>query len=750
MIFSNASLPFSPATATLALALLVPCALAQPEPPADSAARPIKDPEPPPSGRATPSDPRIDTETGRDKRVWPPDPLFEHKRFKLEMLIPDMSRHEFSATATITLDPIASPRGSITLDAGPALTFSKVTVAGRPAASFTRDAKAQKLNIEFGRIFRPGEKFDVVMTYSATKPGGRGEGLTWSRDDRRTPEVDFMVHAQGEPQHNHLWFPCHDFPNLRTPTEVFVTVPEPYEAISNGKLLGVSRVSYASLGLTPPEPQAASAAADDEGGTLEPEPSPTHLRTFHWKQDLPHSYYLQTLVVSRFDVVNVGGPQSEFPGLWAPVYGPLGSGEALRKAFANTPAMIAHFSKLFDYRYPWDKYAQVLCRDFAAGAMENTGVVTFQDRLARGGRRGSIDGIISHELMHHWFGDLVTCKAWEHIWLNEGFATLGEALWAEKARGYDGYQAAILGNFERERLASSGRTAPRRPGMVSNLYSSPDAKFQSADNCYSKGGSILHMLRMRLGDDVFFRAVSEYVKRHQFQQVETDDFRLVLEEFSGQSLERFFDQWCRRPGLPSLEVDISWEPADSGDAGTLTVSADQTQKIDADNPAYAIVLPLWIKRTSSDDEGEWRSLVMDTRHGAVAIALPRRPRDVEVDPQLNVLCRRRVRQPLEQSMNRLSDGGATLAARVEAMEQLSRSSDPRATVMLAMRASPTLLWTESGYEADPAVVLRRAATVALRAQLPAAGKAATALAARMVDSAPRQSIVHHGSGEINP
>jgi aminopeptidase N len=716
----------------LAATALCPPTLGQTEPPVD-AAKPVRDPEPP--AKATPSDPRIDSETGRDKRVWPPNPLFDHKHFKLEMLVPDMSRHEFTATATITLDPIAIPRDGITLDAGPGLTFSAIRVNGAPAKSFTHDKEQQKLSIEFGRSFKPGEKFDLAMTYSAVKPGGKGEGITWSRDDRRTPEVDFMMHAQGEPQHNHLWFPCHDFPNLRTSTELIVTVPEPYEAVSNGKLVSLVRKSYAALGLTPPAPQTPAAASDDEATTGKPEPSPTYLRTFHWKQDLPHAYYLQTLIISRFDVVNVGGPESEFPGLWMPVYGPLGSGEALRKAFANTPAMIAHFSKLFGYRYPWDKYAQVMCRDFSAGAMENTGVVTFQAALSRGGRRGSIDGIISHELTHHWFGDLATCKGWEHIWLNEGFATLGEALWAEKVRGNDGYQAAILGNFERERRSSGSRTAPRRPGMVSNLYTNPDSKFTSGDNCYSKGGSILHMLRMRLGDEVFFGAIATYLDRHQFGQVETDDFRLVLEEASGQSLERFFDQWCRRPGHPSLEVDVSWTPGASGDEGTLNLAVDQTQKIDADNPAYAIEIPIWVKHSESEDDGEWQSVVMDTKHTTASFQLKKRPRDVEVDPQLNVLCRRKVRQPLEQTLNRMTDSGVSLASRVEAIEQLSESPDPRASLALARAAIPTSIWPESAYVDDPRAVIHRAAAKALASQLALSGEAARQFALRIVSDA---------------
>jgi aminopeptidase N len=732
---------FSLATPSLALQIAAPSQPAKATtPPASetqppSAAKPIKEPEPASHTR----DPRIDPSTGRDRRAWPSDPLFVHKHFRLEMLVPDMSKPEFTATATIVLDPITSPREMVELDAGPALTFTAVRINGRPTTAFTHDKKSQTLTIDLGRAYKPGEAIELAMDYTATRAGGSGSGLTWSKDDTRTPEVDFMMHAQGEPQHNHLWFPCHDFPNLRVPTEMFITVPEPYEAVSNGKLISVVRKSYASLGLTPPPPQTAETDDDTEPGP--PEPSPTHLRTFHWKQDLPHAYYLQTVVISRFDVVNVGGPNTDFPGLWMPVYGPLGSGEALRKSFANTPAMIAYFSKLFGYRYPWDKYAQVLCRDFSAGAMENTGVVTFASGMGTRGRRGSIDDIISHELTHHWFGDLVTCKSWEHIWLNEGFATLGEALWAEKIRGEDGYQAAILRDFERERVGSRSRYAPSRPPMVSNLYNNPDSRFTTGDNCYSKGGAILHMLRVRLGDDVFFAGVRSYLKKHAFGPVETDDFRVSLEEASGQSLERFFDQWCRRPGHPALDVDLAWKDGDAASAGkksdadragTLTVTMKQSQRIDADNPAFAVEVPVWISYSDKDGDGDWRWVVMDTRQTVATFALAHKPVDVQVDPNLNVLCSSRVRQPLAQALHRLSTGHATLAARLDAIEQLRESDDPRALFALAIEALPRSIWPESAFPDDPTRVERRAAMAALSDQTPRFAEAARELAARAV------------------
>lgn len=660
------------------------------------------------SALAQETDPRIYPDTGRDRRVWPPDVLFDYQHIRLEVDIPDMARAAFKGKATLTCAPVGDTRKVVELDAGKGLTFSRVLVNGAPA-EFAHDKTKATLTIQLGRSVPIGEVVTLVMEYVAVRPGGNGDGLTFSDDDTRTPEVDFMCHAQGQPQNNHLWFPCHDFPNERLSSEVIVTVPAPYVAVSNGALLSVTHTPVA-VGSTPEvledvEPNEISKDAITET-------FPAERITYHWNQLLPHPSYLITLVVSRFDVVNVGGADSARPGLWIPVYGALGSGEALKKLFANTPAMIAYYEKLFQTPFPWDKYAQVLCRDFSAGAMENTSVVTFASQLARGRRTGAIDEIISHELTHHWFGDLITCRSWEHLWLNEGWATMGEALWAEHERGEEGYHAAILSNFSSERMMSRSRSAPRRAGMVTNRYNSPDQRFTSPDNVYQKGGAILAMLRHRLGDEAFFRGTAAYIHAFAFKEAETDDFRLALEQASGQSLERFFDQWCKRPGHPDLELEYAWVPGESGDSGTLEVTVSQKQKIDADNPAYAFELPLFVRsdgaapvdtgedgptskianadKAASTATGEWVFVVMDTRETKASFPLKRRPTKIEIDPGLTVLSRTRVKQELSRTIEQLEDG-STLYVRYQAACMLEESDDPRAVAALARACGDGML-----------------------------------------------------------
>jgi aminopeptidase N len=386
------------------------------------------------------------------------------------------------------------------------------------------------------------------------------------------------------------------------------------------------------------------------------------------------------MAVGRFDVVNVGGPKSARPGLWMPVYGPLGSGEAIRDIFANTPDMVAHFEKLFDEPYPWDKYAQVLVRDFAAGAMENTSATTFHPQFARG-RRGSADSIIAHELVHQWFGDLATYKSWQHLWLGEGWATFGEALWAEEAEGDDGYQAAIMSDYIRE--SASRGYIPRSGGMVSNRYKDPQSRFVSpGDNVYSRGGFFLHMLRKRVGDQAFFKGSALYLDRFRLACAETDDFRKCLEEVSGESLERFFEQWAKRPGQPRIEMDLAW---DAG-AKKLSVIVEQMQRVDADNPAYAFTLPIYCDL--GNDQGKWVYLDMDTTRVEGTFTLASQPVDVAIDPNMTLLLRSKVRQPLAAWLHQLRHG-PTLFARVQAAEALADFDDqPAIDTLVEAAISP--------------------------------------------------------------
>jgi len=564
------------------------------------------------AGEPTPV-PRIDPASGREVATWPKDRPFDHRHMRLELTFPDMREARLAASMDLRLAAVGPARHSVGLDCrGPVV--GSVTLSGQACTFSQQDGR---LEITLPSPARPGQEFTLNIKYDLDFSAAKGEGLTYSPSN---PEGEGptqqapQVHAQGEAELNSRWFPCHDFPNERLSTEMIVNVEPGFEVVSNGRLLSS-------------KPQASG------------------LVRWHWLLEDPHPAYLVTLAIGHFAIIELGGPESARPGLPMPLYTPFGTEEHAAALFAETAAMVACFEKAFDEPYPWDRYSQVIVRDFLAGGMENTSATLLSVR-ALTGKPGEKDALIAHELAHQWFGDLVTCETWEHLWLNEGFACLAEALWAEHNAMPSGpeharaaYLAVILG-YANEQRTKNHATAPGAPPMVSNRYTDPDKVFIKTDDVYAKGALVLHMLREQLGDDAFFRGVRLFIDRYRLSVVDTDDFRRVMEEVSGQGLEQFFTQWCLRPGLPRLKIGYEWVP----EGGVLRVTVDQVQTIDPLNPAYAFTLPINL----SFPDGSSRTVRIHSaqRSSQTEFPLPDRPLQAIIDPNLTVLAAHETRKPL--------------------------------------------------------------------------------------------------------
>lgn len=624
-VLTRTLLALAATLATLAplasIALAQPPADAPPAPPAPTATPTPTTPTPPRERPARP-DRRIDAETGRDKQNWPPHPYFTYHHMKLDMVIRDMEVKQFSALQTLDLAPIGKPRRNLSLVCRPTITIEsiQVQIPGQQPVAAKFEHAGNWLEIDLGRDVPVGQPVQVITRYSAKNPAGDdGVGLNWFASRPATENRsarDAQIHSQGQAEWNSYWFPCHDFPNLRLTTEIAISVPDGFSVVSNGKLLS-----------SQPDPANTS-------------PDGKPLVRWHWLQDKPHPNYLVMLAVGKFDIINVGGPDTARPGLDMPVYGPPGSAAALKDIYKNTPEMVALYEKLFDEPYPWDKYAQVIVYNFRWGGMENTSA-TVLGEFAAAGSPGRHDDLIAHELAHQWTGDLLTCKSWEHLWLNEGWATYAEWLWVEHKRGDEAYLGDVRAAIAAQSRAN--RTlAPRDPAMASRFYANPDEPFTKPNDVYGKGGLVIHMLRERLGDEAFWKGVRAYIKRHKFGHVETDDFRKALEEASGESLERFFWQWVKRPGLPRLAVKINWNPADNGNGGSLDVAIDQTQPIDADNPAYAFEVPVWVEFSDAEGDAQFVRVPIETKSASKSFALAKTPIKVTVDPRLTVTAPKRV------------------------------------------------------------------------------------------------------------
>jgi aminopeptidase N len=309
--------------------------------------------------------------------------------------------------------------------------------------------------------------------------------------------------------------------------------------------------------------------------------------------------------------------------------------------------------------------------------MENTTATTLYDTAALDDiarQDADLDGLNSHEIAHQWFGDLITCKTWEHIWLNEGWATYATSLWLEDRDGYnEGYLRNLYGQVRG--LARRDQLQPGsthiRPGMASPVYGHPWEVFRRTSNPYPKGAAVLHMLRMKLGEDLFFDAIAEYLDRYKNTSVETDDFRTTLEDVSGLSLEHFFDQWVIRPGTPNVQIDAHWDDA----AGELRLTVAQQQRIDQLHPAFVFDLPIHIY-TDPSTEPTVVTIPVSRRTHERAVSLPAEPAMVVIDPHLSVLMALTTDMPTDW-LHAQARRAPTLSARMEAAEFLADHASPK-------------------------------------------------------------------------
>ena len=502
---------------------------------------------------------------------------FDLQHVKLELSF-DLPAHKLLGTATLRVAPLAGDVRELALDSVD-LDIEAVTVTGRSATFHTGE---DHLYVTLDRQYPAGTPIDVVIKYH-TVPR---RGMFFVFPDAYHPDRPKQIWANGDTAggNNRYWFPGYDFPNDKTTTEMLITVPSGWQAISNGKLVG---------------------STDDKRAAV---------TTFHWLQDKPMSTYLISLVAGEFD---------KREDKWTvPVeyYVPRGRAADVPRTFGRTRDMLDFFSSNIA-PYPWAKYAQVAVDTFGGG-MENTSNTTmgasaileerdFEDR------RRNTDSLIAHEMAHQWFGDLVTCADWRHTWLNEGFATYFEALWEEHAYGRDVFDWNEL-------RASRGITA------VPNLAAVVPANGQNENAAYSmiydKGAWTLQMIRGQLGDARFWKAIQHYAKKFAYQTATTSDFVEAISESTGQDLEWLFDQYVYKPGNPAFEVSWDYDT----DARLLHLAIKQNQKMN-DKPA-PFRIPIEVEALGDNGPETFRFWVSQESED-LRFALAARPYTVLFDPR---------------------------------------------------------------------------------------------------------------------
>ncbi len=227
------------------------------------------------------------------------------------------------------------------------------------------------------------------------------------------------------------------------------------------------------------------------------------------------------------------------------------------------------YSKITGINYPWNKYSQIVVRDYVSGAMENT-TATLHGEYVQKTPRELLDqneeGTICHELFHQWFGDYVTAESWSNITLNESFATLSEILWAGQDKGKDAEDAERYDKLQSYLSTTKNGISPK---LVRFHYKQREEVFDEVS--YPKGSVILYALKNYLGDKAFFAGLNLYLRNHAFQSAEASDLRLAFEQVSGLDLQEYFNQWYYSGGHPVLDISSHFE------SGVLSIEVSQIQ-----------------------------------------------------------------------------------------------------------------------------------------------------------------------------
>ncbi|MCS7028013.1 MAG: M1 family metallopeptidase [Bacteroidia bacterium] len=442
---------------------------------------------------------------------------------KLEIK-PDFTTETMPGVATITLKPHFYDQNTLVLDAK-YMKINSVKVNGK-TVSYTYDSLKIKINLD--KTYSAEEQITVVIDY-VSQPnrvpikGSRAitsdKGLYFINAQGNEPNKPTQLWTQGETEAASCWFPTIDSPNQRSAHDIYLTVDKKYTTLSNGILV----------------------EQKEEG----------NWRTDHWQQKVPIAPYLFMIAVGEFYITKDKWRNIEVNYYLEKDYHPYA-----KAIFGDTPEMIEFFSNRLGVEYPWDKYHQIVVRDYVSGAMENVGAVIHGEFVQKDDR-ALLDehpfDIIAHELFHHWFGDLVTCESWSNLPLNESFATYGEYLWREYKYG----RMSADAHLEEDLLQYLQEAQSKREPLIRYHYDYREDMFDA--HSYQKGGLVLHMLRHTVGDKAFFKALQLYLEKNKFKSVEIHDLRLAFEEVTGEDLNWFFDQWFLQRGHPEIIIQYGYD-----------------------------------------------------------------------------------------------------------------------------------------------------------------------------------------------
>ncbi|HUT80058.1 MAG TPA: M1 family aminopeptidase [Candidatus Bathyarchaeia archaeon] len=521
--------------------------------------------------------------------------------------------------------------------------------------SFNSNNDEHSLIIKLKDELNEGAKVVLTISYEIHQPCTGG---FFERPNANFPENGYQFWTQFQDNYSRFLIPIYDHPSHKFPVEMIVTVPSGYYAVSNGVL-------------------------------KERKQNKDKTETFHWFQEKPTPAYLITLAIGDFNVY------VEKLGELDVIYyaEKKWDKETVYRSLGKTPEMIDFFSKKFAVKYPWDKYGQVAISNFVMGGMENISVTTLTDNIfhdEKTHKEYTSDGLVAHELVHQWIGDLITCKSWSHGWINEGGATQLQNEWKKHDLGEDEYLYEQL--EKQESYFNEDKNKYRRP-IVQRKWEWGFDVFDA--HLYPGAAWRYYMLKHLVGEKIWWEVLGHILTKHAYKNVETIDYQRAFEDITGNDFDWFFDQWFIQAGYPEVTIKVNYE----SDSNKVMVRIEQTQNQVATPKAFKF--PFVVKVTNNDGSQKRYEEMVNERIHTFYYSVNETPKMIEIDPDYTVLMDASIEKPTEMWISQLTNG-TNIISRIKAAQALGKKATRK-----AVKALNSALLTESfwGVQVEIAKVL---------------------------------------------
>lgn len=506
---------------------------------------------------------------------YPGDESIDITYYKLDLKITHTPNY-LSGNVTVNSKVEDSPINSLYLDLNTNMTVDSVLLSGTKT-NFTHSAN--KLTVTLNRTYQTGEEISLIVYYRGV-PESSGLGSFAFGTQNGQPAIWTLSEPYGAKD----WWPCKDTPADKADSaDIWITVSTSLIPVSNGKLMNI---------------------VNNGDGT----------HTYKWKTRYPIAQYLISLAIAGYTEYTTYYNYSPTDSMPITNYIYPESFAQVKPQVDKTSLMLSIFEEHYG-QYPFieEKYGHA---QFGwGGGMEHQTISSM----------GSwSDGIIAHELGHQWYGDLITCKNWHHIWLNEGFATFSEALYIEATQGYFAY-SNVMNNRMNQAKNAVGSIYVQNINDVWEIF--------SYARSYVKAAVVLHMLRGIVGDSTFFDILRTYSYHPSvaYGVAETEDFQAIAEDVSGLDLNYFFQQWIYGENYPRYRV--IWDKVNAGgNQWNLTLTINQNNNV---NPSF-FTMPVQVKVNFTQGD-TLITLFNDAQSQTFEIIINSEPLSISFDPNNYIL-----------------------------------------------------------------------------------------------------------------